>query len=173
MASMWLWTLLTSLAICAAQIDADSQKVWAVVAYINNGERTPLVGDLETTLTPEGAQQMQRQGDAFRLRYLLSNETITDLDTEGNSTIQGIQPNALDNAQLNLLSLDDSWAAAGALAFMQGLYPPSNQSYAPAAGGANMSINWADSGDATSYPLSGYQYPLIETLSNLDSRSTV
>ena len=53
-----------------AQSAGTGEKVWAAVAFINHGERTPVIANLRTVLTPEGAQQMLRQGTAFRARYI-------------------------------------------------------------------------------------------------------
>ncbi|KYK61751.1 hypothetical protein DCS_02894 [Drechmeria coniospora] len=140
--------------------DGDNVRVWAAVAYVNHGESTPLLGGLQTVLTPEGAQQMQRQGIAFRSRYL-----------NNGTQIQGINVVAIDNLQLNISSQTDDWVAASALAFMQGLYPPDVMALLAAGGGTDLGLNLVAGSNTTDYPLLGYQYPRVRTLSNETSAS--
>ena len=151
----------------AAQAGGDSNandnvRVWAAVAYINSGERTPLLGSLQTVLTPEGAQQLWRQGSAFRDRYVTGN----------NTAIQNVAQDAIDNRQLTVLSQADEWVAAGALAFMQGLYPAQKGVFLDAAGGKDLSHGYANGSNDTEYPLNGYQYPKLRTLS-IEERSSI
>jgi hypothetical protein len=59
------------------------------------------------------------------------------------------------------MATDDPWISASAMAFMQALYPPQNAIV------LNLESMLANSSLAE-YPLNGYQYPNIETLSLLD-----
>ncbi|KND94197.1 Heterokaryon incompatibility protein 6, OR allele, partial [Tolypocladium ophioglossoides CBS 100239] len=161
----------------SAQAGDDSNgniKVWATVAYINSGERTPVIGGLQTVLTPEGAQQLWRQGSAFRSRYLTGSSgsnSSSEANSTGVASIQNMAKDAIDNRQLTVLSLADEWVAAGALAFMQGLYPAKTDAFVDGAGGKDLSHDYADGGNVTEYPLNGYQYPKIQTLTTQDNAS--
>lgn len=149
-------------------------KVWAVVAYINHGEKTPTFGGLDNILTPTGARQMWRQGSAFRHRYLGSrNSTAFSNSTTENTQIQGIATDAINNDQLTVFSQTDEWVSGGAMAFLQGLYPPSPNTFNNLAGGQQVAQDLLVSPELTDYPLGGYQYPNIETLSMTDSSSVV
>ncbi|PHH89276.1 hypothetical protein CDD83_6362 [Cordyceps sp. RAO-2017] len=152
--------------VSAAGAEPDDVKVWAAIAYISHGERTPAMSDLQAVLTPEGAQQMWRQGAAFRTRYLTRTGNGTDM-----APIQDIAVNAIDNSQLTVLSRTNEWVAAGAMAFMQGLYPPDEEALLVAAGGEDLSHDYTIGANSTDYPMKGYQYPSIRTVSNQDSSS--
>lgn len=169
--SILLSIAILSLGISAQPVDPLNAKVWAVVAYINHGEKTPTLGGLDNVLTPMGARQMWRQGSAFRNRYLGTLNSTSFSNSTGNSTIQGIARDAINNDQLTILSQTDEWVAGGAVAFLQGLYPPNTDSFNSLAGGAEMAQNVLSGSDPTDYPLGGYQYPNIETLSMSDSAS--
>lgn len=140
----------------------SNPKVWAAVAFVNHGESTPYLSQSQSpVLTPEGAQQMLRQGAAFRKRYLNSaNGTV--------APIQGISQDAIDTSQVGVLSASDGNVAASAMAFLQGLYPPDNTAFLPSAGGPMLADNLITGGNST-YPLNGYQYPTIMTVSYADS----
>ncbi|KAL6864449.1 histidine phosphatase superfamily [Trichoderma novae-zelandiae] len=174
--SLYRLSLMLSIAMLSLGIRAQSDeplntKVWAVVAYINHGEKTPTLGGLDSVLTPMGARQMWRQGSAFRNRYLgATNSTAFSNSTE-NTTIQGIARDAISNDQLTILSQTDEWVAGGAVAFLQGLYPPTESSFNSFAGGSQMAEDVLSGSDPVDYPLGGYQYPSIETLSMSDSAS--
>ncbi|TFA98741.1 hypothetical protein CCMA1212_009538 [Trichoderma ghanense] len=176
MQSLWRLSVLLSIAVLSLGTLAQSNepldtKVWAVVAYINHGEKTPTLGGLESVLTPMGARQLWRQGSAFRNRYLgTANSTLLSNTTE-NTTIQGIARDAISNNQLTVLSQTDEWVAGGAMAFLQGLYPPTENSFNSFAGGSQMAEDVVTDSDPVEYPLGGYQYPNIETLSLSDSAS--
>ncbi|PMB73877.1 hypothetical protein BM221_001304 [Beauveria bassiana] len=160
----------------ANQITSTSSKVWAAVAFINHGETTPFLRSASPVLTPSGAQQLYRQGTAFRGRYLAPS-TVKNASSSSSSssspeaaTIQGLSQNAIDNAQLKILAQTDEWVVGGAVAFMQALYPPNSNAFSKAAGGQTSADNGGNS-NATSYPLDGYQYPQIETLASTDANS--
>ncbi|KAH6713822.1 histidine acid phosphatase-like protein [Leptodontidium sp. MPI-SDFR-AT-0119] len=137
---------------------STNQITWAAVTYTYHGEKTP---DFHSPfrsidLTPLGAQQLFNAGTGIRNRYItsmnISQETIP---------INGISVHDLDNGQLDASTMDTPHVAASAVAFMQGLYPPFD---------AITSDEETLSGDGGryEYPLSGYQYPTIATLSDLD-----
>ncbi|OLN92087.1 hypothetical protein CCHL11_01363 [Colletotrichum chlorophyti] len=151
---------------------STSPTVWASVAMIMHGERTPLRSVLSNTLTPRGAQQLYAQGEAFRSRYLtgVASANSTENTTNSSATIKGIARNVVEHEQLSILAASDAHIAAGAIAFMQGLYPPITQAFGANVGGNNISYS-TPSGEMTQYPLNGYQYPIIETVGSLDERS--
>ena len=115
---------------------------------------------------------MYAQGQAFRTRYLggksLSGNSSDD-SAIGSALIQNIGTGAIDNDQLAVYSTDDQWISGGALAFLQALYPPAAADFNPLAGGSGFAHNYVD-GTNTTYPMNGYQYPNIQTLSSLDTR---
>ncbi|KAK3304468.1 histidine phosphatase superfamily [Chaetomium strumarium] len=112
------------------------------------GDHTPLVLPGPATLTPLGASQMHDQGAAFRHRYLdISRD-------DGFVGIVGINSETIDNSQLHIESSTDGCSAAGAMAFMQGLYPPRPDTSCQLPNGSVMD-----------YPVCGYQYPNIRTIS--------
>lgn len=169
--SILLSIAVLSLGISAQSSDKPNAKVWAVVAYINHGEKTPTLGGWNPVLTPMGARQMWRQGSAFRNRYLGTMNSTLFSNSTGNYTIQGIARDAIDNDQLTIYSQTDEWVAGGAVAFMQGLYPPTINSFNDFAGGQVMAQDVLSGTGPIDYPLGGYQYPSIETLSMSDSQS--
>ncbi|UKZ81947.1 hypothetical protein TrVFT333_009726 [Trichoderma virens FT-333] len=169
--SIFLSIAVLSLCTSAQSDDVPNAKVWAVVAYINHGEKTPTLGGLNTVLTPMGARQMWRQGSAFRNRYLGTENSTLFSNSTGNYTIQGISKDAINNADLTVLSQTDEWVAGGAVAFMQGLYPATTDAFNSLAGGQVMAQDVLSSTGPIDYPLGGYQYPSIETMSMSDSGS--
>ncbi|KAL7933355.1 heterokaryon incompatibility domain-containing protein [Trichoderma chlorosporum] len=169
--SVFLSVAVLSLCIAAQSSDYPDAKVWAVFAYVNHGEKTPTLGGLDTVLTPMGARQMWRQGSAFRNRYLGTENSTLSSNSTGNYTIQGIARDAISNDQLTILSQTDEWVAGGAVAFMQGLYPPTINTFNSLAGGDVMGQDVLSDTGPIDYPLGGYQYPSVETLSMSDSAS--
>lgn len=145
--------------------DPDTNvQVWAAVAYIINGESTPSLLSETSVLTPEGAQQMQRQGAAFRTRYLSGNSTSSNGTSK--APIQSMSIDAIDNTELDIFSGADEWMTSGALAFMQGLYPPKTNTAT-----GDLGHDYVYGTNTTDFPLNGYQYPQIRTVSDADSRS--
>lgn len=136
---------------------SDNEQVWAAVIFVNHGESTPALVGSSRILTPTGAQQMQAQGDLFRKRYITSGDSSA-------TVIPDMSKVAIDNSQVGVSSLSNSWVSAGATAFLQGLYPPSTGAIA-SPGDLDLSHNLAATGNTTSYPLNGYQYPNIKTYS--------
>lgn len=151
-----------------AQSEGDSaglQKVWAAVVFINHGETTPLIGPLDTVLTPEGAQQMLRQGTAFRNRYLSVNNKDPGPDA---APMPNIGQGAINNGQITALSQTEEYVVAGATAFFQGLYPANDGAYNNDAGGMDVFRNLPTGENLTDYPLGGYQYARIQTVPSSD-----
>ncbi|KAI9170943.1 hypothetical protein HJFPF1_00422 [Paramyrothecium foliicola] len=161
-----------------AQTDTDNSKqdvkVWAAVAFVHHGEKTPEGGAVDAVLTPVGAQEMLRQGEAFRRRYLSgsSGGNSSETDVMGSAPIEGIERDSLDNSQLALYSQSDEWASASAMAFLQGLYPPAKDEFRTDAGGSDLTNDLIYDRTAD-YPLNGYQYPKLLTTSSSDPNSAI
>ncbi|KAH7493605.1 histidine phosphatase superfamily [Fusarium oxysporum f. sp. albedinis] len=155
-----------------AQSAGTGEKVWAAVAFINHGERTPVIANLRTVLTPEGAQQMLRQGTAFRARYIPDGVNDTDYQSIQIAYLQNLKPDVIDNDDLDIITQTDEWVSTGALAFMQGFYPPSPNAFDNSTGGEEIAVNLASSDNKTEYPLDGYQYPSIRAPGYYDPEST-
>ncbi|UZP34107.1 hypothetical protein NXS19_001923 [Fusarium pseudograminearum] len=151
--------LITALSLTHA-VAAQSNKVWAAVAFINHGETTPAT--LRTVLTPEGAQQLWRQGTAFRARYIPDGVNNSDYENIQTAYFQDLKPDVIDNDDLEIMSQPDEWVSGSALAFMQGFYPPAPNAFDNSTGGKEIAVNLASSDNKTEYPLDGYQYPKIQ-----------
>jgi len=143
------------------------ETLWSSVAFILHGERTPLrtATSSSPNLTPLGAQQLFAQGTAFRARWLDKSLTAGQSAITGFAPIKRLQTNALDNSQLDILTTTDEYVVASAMSFMQALYPPRNQTFLDMESAVLANHTLVD------YPLSGYQYPRIQTLSQLDPNS--
>jgi hypothetical protein len=147
-----------------------SQTVWSAFAFVLNGERVPQYTSGTGSLTPLGAQQMFSQGSALRSRWLTNTTTTGESNNiTSNAPIAGVERVAIDNSQLLLYSSLEEYANAGAIAFMQGLYPPTSQAYASDNGGMNASM--LANGSLVDFPLGGYMYPNIQTLAVSESES--
>ncbi|KAI0834221.1 phosphoglycerate mutase-like protein [Hypoxylon sp. FL0890] len=171
MASRSLRALATVFVLASEAVaQSTNETVWSSFAYVFYGERTPLQGALSPSLTPLGAQQLYSQGSLFRARYL-SNSSLSNEDNAitTNAPIAGIERLALDNSQLAIYSTADDYVVGGALAFLQGLYPPVSRTFAYSNGGENASI--LANGTMVDYPLDGYQYPNIQSLPSTDLNS--
>ncbi|KAK4100956.1 phosphoglycerate mutase-like protein [Parathielavia hyrcaniae] len=107
-------------------------------------------------LTALGAHQLYEQGAAFRNRYVRPSRH------EDFVGLVGIDPKTIDNSQLYVESSTDECSADSALAFMQGLYPP--WPYTTCDLGIPDHIKTGN-GSILNYPLCGYQYPNIRTIS--------
>ncbi|KAL3421544.1 histidine acid phosphatase [Phlyctema vagabunda] len=144
-------------------VAANTQKTWAAVSFVYHGEKQPMTGALTTT----GAHQLYDAGAVIRARYMGSSssadENATATTVTQSNPINGLSASAIDNQQLYLLSRNDDYVAASAQAFMQGLYPPT------AVRGQGSQV-LAD-GSLLSFPLDGYQYASIGTVSVLDFNS--
>ncbi|KAF4589773.1 Histidine phosphatase superfamily, clade-2 [Ophiocordyceps camponoti-floridani] len=148
-------------ALVVGRVAADRVKqgltVWVAAAYISHGETTPRLSGSRPVLTPEGAQQLLRQGNAFRRRYLTPGS---------NSAIRNMSVDAIDTRQLFVTSSSYAWVAGSAQAFIQGLYPPRADAVP-----RDLGRDFATGNDSIDYPLGGYQYPLVQTLSTRDPYS--
>ncbi|PHH79031.1 hypothetical protein CDD80_5745 [Ophiocordyceps camponoti-rufipedis] len=151
--------LLAALVVGRVAADRAQQglTVWVAAAYISHGETTPRLSGRRPVLTPEGAQQLLRQGGAFRRRYLTPGS---------NSTIRNMSVDAIDSRHLFAMSSSDAWVASSAQAFIQGLYPPRTGAVP-----GDLGRDYATGNDSKDYPLGGYQYPLVQTLSSRDPYS--
>ncbi|XEU99087.1 hypothetical protein FSHL1_004374 [Fusarium sambucinum] len=148
-------------------VTAQSNKVWAAVAFINHGEITPET-QLRTVLTPEGAQQLWRQGTAFRARYIPNGVNDSDYENIQTAYLQDLKPDVIDNQELEIISQADEWVSGSALAFMQGFYPPTPNAFDDSTGGEEIAVNLESSDNKTEYPLDGYQYPNVRIPSLYD-----
>jgi hypothetical protein len=156
MASLFVTAILavSSARLAAAQ---TQQTTWGTVILSLHGERTPELSDAFPYLTPLGAQQAASAGSVIRTRYIQGPST----NVTNSYPIPGLAVNAVDNTQLYLLARDDDYVAGSAQAFMQGVYPPLGSAYVD-----EESI--LSNGTLVQYPLGGYQYPTIDTISPLD-----
>jgi hypothetical protein len=146
------------LAVSSARLVASQeQTTWGTVILSLNGECIPELADAFPYITPLGGQQAFAAGSAIRTRYLEGPGT----NVTNSYPIPGLAVNAIDNIQLYLLARDDDYIAGSAQAFMQGVYPPLGSAYVD-----EESI--LSNGTLVQYPLAGYQYPTIDTISPLD-----
>ncbi|CAI7675132.1 unnamed protein product [Penicillium manginii] len=139
-----------------------TETVWGIFAYTTYGDSLPnIMSDVRTrALSDYGASQLEAAGSVFRDRYVKTGGSAN----ESGSTVQGLAPFYLDSQDVSILTTTDQYVIASAQAFMQGLYPPLNQS----------NVQDSDStpnGTFYSYPLGGYQYPKIVSLGSSDPQS--
>jgi hypothetical protein len=151
-----LWAF-SAARLAAAQDAANEQITWGAVIMAYHGERTPLISSGAPSLTPLGAQQALQAGEVMRTRYVSGPDT----NITRSFPITGLATNIIDNTQLYLLAADDDYVAASSLAFLQGVYPPLGD-------GANDPEFSLSNGSTVGFPLNGYQYPTIDTISPLD-----
>jgi hypothetical protein len=156
MASLILTAILALSATVSAQ--TNDQITWASVVFTYHGEKVPtLLSNGLLNLTPLGANQLFEAGSIIRNRYI--SALANDSEITSSAPILGISVNSIDNSQLYILSTDDEYISSSALAFMQGLYPPATVIDEESILG-NSSVD--------QYPLNGYQYPNLGTVSTLD-----
>lgn len=105
---------------------SNTETIWSSVVITRNGDSIPLISDQLITLTPLGAQQLFSAGAFFRDRYIAP----TNISAYGDYIINGISTYSIDNTQTFSLSTQDEYVIASAQAFIQGLYPPLNHSFA-------------------------------------------
>ncbi|KAH7039873.1 histidine phosphatase superfamily [Microdochium trichocladiopsis] len=146
----------------------STEKVLSSFVYALHGERTPPGPDSQPSLTSLGAQQLYSQGSFLKSRYL-SGSSGNGTDGSASHPISNIDDKALFTSQLSVSTSTDDWVFGSALAFTQGLYPPVTQVFAQGNGVANSS--YLANGTLVVFPLDGYQYPNIRTLSILDPSS--
>lgn len=150
-----LWGL--SLArLATAQGGAYNQTTWAAVVMSYHGQREPLISSGRPGITPLGAQQAFQAGSTIRNRYV----TGPDTNVTRAFPIHGLATNMIDNTQLYLLAADDDYVSGSSVAFVQGVYPP--------LGTGDLAQFELANGTSVGWPLGGYQYPTIDTISPLD-----
>lgn len=153
---------LAALTTSTAAQDVLGRQVVSTFIYTTYGDRTPMVLDQAPVLTPLGAQQMYDAGAKFRSLYITPESDSPDDDT---GTIRRMSPYQIPSSQITVLSRDEQYISAGASAFMQGLYPPleTDSNYTFIAGQSALA-----NGTNIVAPLSGYQYPRLQTISDND-----
>lgn len=156
---MKLLHLTALLGLSTPALSQSSQIVWASVVYTFYGEKTPSLTSGPYNLSPLGANQSLNAGALLRQRYLSSSGNASQLTTS--APINGISASDIENSQLSALSNDDEFISSSALAFFQGLYPPRNFPLF-------YTQNVLSDGSNINFPLDGYQYPNIGTVSSLD-----
>jgi hypothetical protein len=137
----------------------------AAFAFVQTGDRTPIVGHNPPVLTALGAQQMFQLGQSLRTRYI-SGTTSSGL---GVQHISGISADTLDNNQILIQTSGELHLVSSAQALVQGLYPPHNLANSNGTGGPVGSL--LANGSAIDYPLGGYQYANIQSSGQLDAES--
>ena len=156
---MALLHLTALLGLSAAAFAQSSQTTRASVVYTFHGEKTPSLISGPYNLSPLGANQSLAAGALIRQRYLSTSGNASQLTTS--VPINGISTDDIDNSQLYALSTDDEFISSSAMAFFQGLYPPRDAL-------EFNEENTLSDGSVISFPLDGYQYPNIQTVSSLD-----
>ncbi|KAF3401056.1 hypothetical protein DPV78_005324 [Talaromyces pinophilus] len=138
--------------------------VWAVFGFNVHGDSTPAVLSEPKTLTPFGARNLYNVGSNFRARYIIGGSVKAQ-----NTWVQDLNQNKLDPEQVRIYSTSEQFNEASALAFMQGLYPPT--------GDEDQSYTYLDdtyilsNGTIVGSPLNDYQYPRIYASSLADPGS--
>ncbi|KAL4934836.1 hypothetical protein BDV06DRAFT_229390 [Aspergillus oleicola] len=160
----YLSLLTLSLGIAPAVAQEQTSRVWAVYAYTTNGESIPKVFPRPRALTPYGAYQVHQAGAAFRDRYVALTSGISEPSTR----IENLSPYVLDNDDVNIGATADAAVLASAQAFMQGVYPPLDESFNSSF--FDNELELAD-GSVIHTPLGGYQYPPIVTYGIEDPQS--
>ncbi|KAA8652496.1 hypothetical protein EYZ11_005206 [Aspergillus tanneri] len=140
------------------------EQVWGVFAFTLHGDSVPAVMPRPPALTPYGARELYTAGSAFRSRYV----AIQSSNNGPSTRIESLSPYAIDPGDIDVLSTTKPSDIASAQAFMQGLYPPLNESYSGTY--VDSSYRLAN-GSVAAAPLRGYQYPQIVTVSSEDPRS--
>ena len=142
-------------------------RIHASVVFAHYGERTPpLLPDM-TELTPLGAQQMFSAGAFFRSRYITSRPAAEDNAT-ASRPIWGLRTHRISDHQVHVGVAGAGPTAGSALAFMQGLYPPLDNS---SKGVVLSSQSLLANGSNVVGPLGGYQYARMNSPSILDPDS--
>ncbi|KAF2761727.1 phosphoglycerate mutase-like protein [Pseudovirgaria hyperparasitica] len=175
--SMSRLAVLASTALLVQTQDLD-MRVHGTVVFTRAGERLPsLLGSGVRELTSLGAQQLHIAGDFFRNRYL------TTTGGDGNDTIAvnhivDIDYDIVNDEQVLVMAPEGQHTYASAQAFMQGLFPPyeptfavnssTNATFAALPGGTESVLA---NGSYLNYPLNGYQYAQIRTYSSMEPHS--
>lgn len=159
-----LWLVVAGLALLvSAQDPSRNETIWASVIYTYHGDRTPLVWPVQNVLTSLGARQLYSAGSFFRRRYLKG----THDGAESGPAVNNISTDALDNIEIFIMSTAEQYTVASAIAFMQGLYPPTNISL----DGTSNFVSPPTNESTANAPFEGYQYPQLYTASPQDPNS--
>lgn len=148
--------VLLALGALPALAQDQTARVWAVYAYTVGGEATPKVFPRPRSLTPYGSYQLHEAGAAFRDRYVALKSGVHHHSTR----IQNLSPYLIDNDDVNVDTADDGVVIASAQAFMQGVYPPLDESFNSSYFASQLELA---NGSVINTPLGGYQYPSIRT----------
>ena len=143
--------------------ESTREHVWSSVAWVLHGDRSPLgVPGNPPSLTPLGAQQALSRGKVLRNRYLVLPREPDSFDVSKliGAKLVGLNTNAIDNTQLDVITGPGSYNFHSALALMQGLYPPSTRVFN---GTDGIAAALLANTDIVDYPLEGYQYPVIRS----------
>lgn len=140
------------------------EQVWGVFAYTRYGDTVPSSLLRPNTLTPLGANQLYEAGSAFRNRYV----ALHGDDEVSGFRIESLSSYMLRPEQIDVFTNTDAAVVASAQAFMQGLYPPLNDSYGSA---FSEPLFGLANGSTTMGPLNGYQFPRVLTYSSSDPQS--
>ncbi|KAI9045238.1 uncharacterized protein KD926_009652 [Aspergillus affinis] len=161
-----VYTLVFAVALLAAASAQDlKEHVWGIFAFTVHGDSIPAVmPQRPQTLTPYGANNLYAAGSAFRNRYV----AVQGNGSNPGTRIENLSPYVLDVDEVEVLSTTSPSDIASAQAFMQGLYPPLNETFSGTY--VEFSFQMANGSTATA-PLKGYQYPRIEALSYEDPQS--
>lgn len=110
--------------------------VWASVIYTRTGDRTPVVfNDVQPSLTALGAYQAHLAGELMRARYMGSySDNGASLAHMPRLSLNDINPQ-----QIFVGSQATQYAVGTAQAFLQGFYPPTNESSVLA---NDTEVNW-------------------------------
>ncbi|MCJ1314054.1 hypothetical protein MMC25_007734 [Agyrium rufum] len=151
----------------SAQVQG-TEVIWSSVLVSLFGDRTPPLSSQFSALSPIGANQLFSSGSFFRQRYITPSET----ETPNNLVIYGISTYQVDNTQVVSRAYYDQFTTASGMAFVQGLYPPTQTLNQPVTYETMLgSMYQLADGSTVDFPLSGYQYSTIDTSSGLDPSS--
>ncbi|RDI80955.1 hypothetical protein Vi05172_g9115 [Venturia inaequalis] len=148
------------------RVEAQNYTVHASVIFARTGDRTPLLAADTPRLTSLGAQQMNSLGAFFRRRYITSD---SESPLQGAAVLTGLSSWSLDNEQVFVQTTDNMYTAQSATAFMQALYPPYTLPNSTAVYLDPSSI--LSNSTYIEAPLNGYQYGVINTVSQYDPYS--
>ncbi|KAI9809757.1 MAG: hypothetical protein M1825_000190 [Sarcosagium campestre] len=158
--------LLRAVSVNGQDDSGSTTTVHAAVIFTRHGDRTPLNLPGRAKLTQLGASQLFNSGSLFRGRYIETSDAQGNDSAEAaNGPISGIAPFVIDNSQINTLTVEDEYVVASAQAFLQGLYPPLNESNSLGFPNDDPRLG---NGSSVYGPLGGYQYPQLQVPSVLD-----
>jgi len=145
--------LIALLALSSVAAAASSNQItWGSVIFTYHGEKTPSLANAGYNLSPIGATQLLQAGHTIRDRYVKPPANGSRITSA--APINGLSGNAIENTQLTIMSTNDEFVTASAMAFMQGLYPPRNALIVE-------EETILSNSTILEYPLDGYQYPNV------------